>query len=1042
MPAPLSAQFPTAIGEFVGGGSTVGSLLFIGAGQLVAQDNANLFWNNTNKSLTVVSTSASSAVHAQNSNAGAGAMSIRNTNASGPVDFYAVDSGGTARLSWGYGNASYSDAARASRGYVWRNAGVDFVFARTSVVDAILKSDGKLGIGTATTLDGASTVLLHVNLGSSGLGNSTTNALVVLERNANVYLSFKKPSANECGLLFSNTSSMADGGVIYDTATLVRGLQFRTGGNVARMDISSTGVVTIAGVAATNSFILTTGHVSVNNGQTYLGRDHATDGSLFVHGTNAGNTNPSAIGFLNQAGSFRSYAGYFPSLYAFTHFRLKNGFFCQTGEDFVVGDGTDVTASFVHGTNRVGIGIAAPATNLHVFGTGLVSALGTTQPTFEGGFTAQLTVAQSSGNWGIAIVRAANDNGSAHLTIFKTRSTDPSAKVAAINGDNIGDVIWQTVDAGSSVIRGALIEARVNGTVAVGSVPTDLLFYTATTTVPVERLRLASDGGLMLVNSSAAANSAATEVRLRNASDKLQASMNGGGYFDVATYATALTTGSVLFANGSNQIAQDNARFFWNDTNKVLQLSTNHATTGPLNITATAATAPSAIAYFNHGGAFQGYMGWFNNLYGGYTYMREAFGVLALAGQPFVLGSQFVAAHVFATQNTAIYYQMYQGGSAAVAPAATGRIQLSGTKFQISTNTGAYFDIGTYAAALTAGSILFANGSNQLAQDNANLFWDDTNNRLGIGTNVPGEALHVVGNTHITGKLTVDGAIDPTSLTLEDGGNAAYFETADGQSAAVSPANRGRIRYNVPSQTFQLSLNGTAYADIGVSTPDGKYLGRQVLTASSGTYTPTAGCTKVILRMAGGGGGGGAKYTLNITTIGGGGAAGMYVEKAISPGVAITGGSFAAGAGGAGGDNATGGTGGDTTIVIQGTTYTAKGGLGGTGAEYNVSAADGGAGQSVSQSVDVQFQEPGDWGFYYDNDGSAFANGSGKGGNNPLGCGGASVVASTAQRINGNPGQGYGGGGSGALDGLATGGIHAIGGDGADGVIIVDEFTG
>ena len=38
--------------------------------------------------------------------------------------------------------------------------------------------------------------------------------------------------------------------------------------------------------------------------------------------------------------------------------------------------------------------------------------------------------------------------------------------------------------------------------------------------------------------------------------------------------------------------------------------------------------------------------------------------------------------------------------------------------------------------ALTSGSVLFSNGTT-IAQDNAQLFWDDTNNRLGIGTSSP-----------------------------------------------------------------------------------------------------------------------------------------------------------------------------------------------------------------------------------------------------------------------------------------------------------------
>lgn len=51
---------------------------------------------------------------------------------------------------------------------------------------------------------------------------------------------------------------------------------------------------------------------------------------------------------------------------------------------------------------------------------------------------------------------------------------------------------------------------------------------------------------------------------------------------------------------------------------------------------------------------------------------------------------------------------------------------------------------GTFTLpALTASSVLFSNGTT-IAQDNANLFWDDTNNRLGIGTNSPSTPLHVV----------------------------------------------------------------------------------------------------------------------------------------------------------------------------------------------------------------------------------------------------------------------------------------------------------
>ena len=56
--------------------------------------------------------------------------------------------------------------------------------------------------------------------------------------------------------------------------------------------------------------------------------------------------------------------------------------------------------------------------------------------------------------------------------------------------------------------------------------------------------------------------------------------------------------------------------------------------------------------------------------------------------------------------------------------------------------------------ALTSGSVLFSNGTT-IAQDNAQFFWDDTNNRLGIGTTSPTARLHVAA----PGALSTDIAL-------------------------------------------------------------------------------------------------------------------------------------------------------------------------------------------------------------------------------------------------------------------------------------------
>lgn len=62
--------------------------------------------------------------------------------------------------------------------------------------------------------------------------------------------------------------------------------------------------------------------------------------------------------------------------------------------------------------------------------------------------------------------------------------------------------------------------------------------------------------------------------------------------------------------------------------------------------------------------------------------------------------------------------------------------------------------IGGAITSATAGSVLFAGTSGVLQQDNANLFWDDANNRLGIGTATPTKRLDIAGELIINSSTT------------------------------------------------------------------------------------------------------------------------------------------------------------------------------------------------------------------------------------------------------------------------------------------------
>lgn len=65
----------------------------------------------------------------------------------------------------------------------------------------------------------------------------------------------------------------------------------------------------------------------------------------------------------------------------------------------------------------------------------------------------------------------------------------------------------------------------------------------------------------------------------------------------------------------------------------------------------------------------------------------------------------------------------------------------------------AFQDFATTTGAWTAGSVVFADPNNNLNEDNANFFWDDTGNNLGIRTNNPLAPLHVDGTTTVTGGV-------------------------------------------------------------------------------------------------------------------------------------------------------------------------------------------------------------------------------------------------------------------------------------------------
>lgn len=94
----------------------------------------------------------------------------------------------------------------------------------------------------------------------------------------------------------------------------------------------------------------------------------------------------------------------------------------------------------------------------------------------------------------------------------------------------------------------------------------------------------------------------------------------------------------------------------------------------------------------------------------------------------------------------------------------------------------------------TAGSVLFAGVSGVLQQDNANFFWDNTNNRLGIGTTTPETPLQIGSGTIATPDAAVALA---QNLTGAGNGHGFTDENTFDKSSLGSSYNSFDARPNI-----------------------------------------------------------------------------------------------------------------------------------------------------------------------------------------------------------------------------------------------------
>lgn len=176
--------------------------------------------------------------------------------------------------------------------------------------------------------------------------------------------------------------------------------------------------------------------------------------------------------------------------------------------------------------------------------------------------------------------------------------------------------------------------------------------------------------------------------------------------------------------------------------------------------------------------------------------------------------------------------------------------------------------IGGTISSATVGSILFAGTGGILAQDNSNLFWDDTNNSLGIGTVSPTARLHLPAGTATANTAPFKFTSGTNLTTAEAGamewdGTNLFITQTSGPTRKTIAYTDSIITSSMYIGTTQVALNRASAAltlagitlttpEIGSATGTSLDLGTTTLYGSRAITVDTGGVFNIDLSSASG----------------------------------------------------------------------------------------------------------------------------------------------------------------------------------------------
>lgn len=164
---------------------------------------------------------------------------------------------------------------------------------------------------------------------------------------------------------------------------------------------------------------------------------------------------------------------------------------------------------------------------------------------------------------------------------------------------------------------------------------------------------------------------------------------------------------------------------------------------------------------------------------------------------------------------------------------------------------------GTGLTSPTTGSLLFVGATGLMQQDNANLFWDDTNNRAGINIAAPTAALHLgsdagtaasgikFGSTGDTSIYRSSAGILQTAGRYSALGYVVAYDGLTGQMTLGNVSGNSGMYFGIAGDTVLyragtaiLQTNGAFILGAGIATAGGAPLkftsGTNLTTAAAG----------------------------------------------------------------------------------------------------------------------------------------------------------------------------------------------------------------